>query len=273
MSIQNARAPENLPEGDRWVPSRDTRDFYDDVRRGGAPGGFPAVQSAAGRGEATFARSSCPRGRGFSRSAAAWESTRSSCGPSRRASSGSISATGTSRWRGSTPGRRTRSSGCSTFSTRRTSSPPSGPSTSIVLPDVIEHVPLELHGRLFAAVERILARPGRVLLTYPSPEYQEYLKKNEPKALQLVDETVELEDILATRRSTLLLQVQARVAHEPVRPRRADVGSLVSRGGRGRPLGPADYGTALRKRFWRFRNRAFLKGMRRRFSGAGGAAG
>ena len=50
--------------------------------------------------------------------------------------------------------------------------------------------------RLFAVIERHVNQSGVVLFTFPSPEYQEYLKANDPSALQVVDETVELDDLL-----------------------------------------------------------------------------
>jgi 2-polyprenyl-3-methyl-5-hydroxy-6-metoxy-1,4-benzoquinol methylase len=66
----------------------------------------------------------------------------------------------------------------------------------VLLPDVIEHIPKIRYRELFATIERRLTSDGRVLLTYPSPEYQEFLRKNKPDVLQVVDETVFLTDIL-----------------------------------------------------------------------------
>jgi 2-polyprenyl-3-methyl-5-hydroxy-6-metoxy-1,4-benzoquinol methylase len=67
----------------------------------------------------------------------------------------------------------------------------------VLLPDVIEHIPKTRYPDLFATIEKRLSPGGRVLLTYPSPEYQEYLRANKPDVLQVVDETVLLTDILA----------------------------------------------------------------------------
>ncbi|NTV47034.1 MAG: hypothetical protein HGB11_11055, partial [Chlorobiales bacterium] len=66
----------------------------------------------------------------------------------------------------------------------------------VLFADVIEHIPIEKHGQVFALVERILSERGVVVLTLPTPEYQRYLKANKPEALQVVDEEVELQDIL-----------------------------------------------------------------------------
>jgi SAM-dependent methyltransferase len=148
-----------------------------------------------------------------------------------------------------------------------------GPFDAIVLPDVIEHVPLELHGRLFEALESVLAERGRVILTYPSPEYQEHLKKHEPKKLQLVDETVELADIL---RHTSLRPCYFRYRDVWHVNQYVHLVLTSDRSFRGEEavLTPVErFRYRVRKRTWRYRNRAFLKRMRRRFSGAGGAGG
>jgi SAM-dependent methyltransferase len=147
-----------------------------------------------------------------------------------------------------------------------------GPFDAIVLPDVIEHIPLELHGRLFAGLERILAERGRIILTYPTPEYQEHLKKKEPKSRQLVDETVELSDIL---RHTSLRPRYFRYKHVWHRDQYAHLVLASDRefAGEDAVLTPAErLRYRVRKRIWRYRNRVFLKRMRRRFSGGGGAA-
>lgn len=148
-----------------------------------------------------------------------------------------------------------------------------GPFDVIVLPDVIEHVPLELHGRLFATIERALAVPGWVLVTYPSPEYQEYLKKREPKALQLVDETIELADIL---RHTSLRPCYFRYKHVWHANQYVHLVLTSDREFRGEDVKQTALGRfqyRVKKRLWRYRSRAFLKRMRRRFSQADGKTG
>ena len=65
-----------------------------------------------------------------------------------------------------------------------------------ILPDVVEHIPRERYAALFSALENALLPEGRIILTYPTPEHQEYLKANTPDVLQVVDEHVELTDIL-----------------------------------------------------------------------------
>ncbi len=138
------------------------------------------------------------------------------------------------------------------------------PFDAVVLPDVIEHVPLERHHQLFAAVERVLARPGLVLITYPSPEYQNYLKAHEPKALQLVDETIELDDLL---RHTSLKLVHFSYKHVWSRNQYVHLVLTTDRTFTAEPVGGSTIGRIVyrvRKRVWRMRNLAFLRRVGRR---------
>jgi trans-aconitate 2-methyltransferase len=60
----------------------------------------------------------------------------------------------------------------------------------VVLPDVIEHIPLELHGRLFERIARWLADDGVVILNYPNPYYLAWCHEHKPHELQLIDQPV-----------------------------------------------------------------------------------
>ena len=68
---------------------------------------------------------------------------------------------------------------------------------AILVPDVLEHIPKERQRALFERIENLLGPRGIVLITYPSPEYQEYLRRERPELLQVVDETLRLSEILA----------------------------------------------------------------------------
>ena len=63
--------------------------------------------------------------------------------------------------------------------------------------DVIEHLPLAWHPEFFATLKQIAADSCALVLTYPSPNYQRYLKAREPAELQIVDEVVEPEVLIA----------------------------------------------------------------------------
>ncbi len=65
-----------------------------------------------------------------------------------------------------------------------------------VLPDVYEHIPTESRGAMHANIASLLNENGKVLLTVPSPGYQNFLKER-GWGLQIVDETVTQDDLIA----------------------------------------------------------------------------
>jgi trans-aconitate 2-methyltransferase len=67
----------------------------------------------------------------------------------------------------------------------------------VVLPDVIEHIPLELHSTLFSRVVGWVEPDGFVLLHYPSPRYQEWCREHRPDLLQIVDESIQADALTA----------------------------------------------------------------------------
>jgi trans-aconitate 2-methyltransferase len=72
-----------------------------------------------------------------------------------------------------------------------------GPFDVIVLPDVIEHIPLELHPRLFQRVAGWLAPDGFALAHYPNPWYLAWCREHRPELLQLVDQPVHADALTA----------------------------------------------------------------------------
>jgi cyclopropane fatty-acyl-phospholipid synthase-like methyltransferase len=67
----------------------------------------------------------------------------------------------------------------------------------VLLPDVIEHIPLTLHHALFSRVAGWVEADGFVLLHYPNPYYQEWCREQRPDLLQLVDQAVHVNVLLA----------------------------------------------------------------------------
>jgi cyclopropane fatty-acyl-phospholipid synthase-like methyltransferase len=65
----------------------------------------------------------------------------------------------------------------------------------ITLIDVIEHIPTEKHTALFETLHALCSDEAVVVLTYPSPQYQRYLKEEEPDELQIIDEVVEFDHL------------------------------------------------------------------------------
>lgn len=65
-----------------------------------------------------------------------------------------------------------------------------------ILVDVIEHLPIERHKELISKLNSIASRDYKIILTFPSVYYQEYLKQNNPKELQIIDEEITLDHLL-----------------------------------------------------------------------------
>lgn len=62
----------------------------------------------------------------------------------------------------------------------------------ITLMDVIEHIPLEHHGELFANLANIATEKTNILINIPNPQYIGYVRINHPESLQVIDQEVEL---------------------------------------------------------------------------------
>ena len=63
----------------------------------------------------------------------------------------------------------------------------------VTLFDVIEHIPIELHEKLFVNASKMLKSNGWLLVNIPSPESVEWDKINAPEALQIIDQPIPLE--------------------------------------------------------------------------------
>ena len=67
----------------------------------------------------------------------------------------------------------------------------------VVLPDVIEHIPLEHHPRLFARLASWLRPGGFVLLHYPNPNFLEWCREHKPDELQVIDQPIHTDVLTA----------------------------------------------------------------------------
>lgn len=70
----------------------------------------------------------------------------------------------------------------------------------VTLIDVIEHIPELKRTGLFADLERISHSNTRLVLAYPSPKYQCFLKAHNPQELQIIDNIVEIGDLIKESR-------------------------------------------------------------------------
>jgi trans-aconitate 2-methyltransferase len=66
----------------------------------------------------------------------------------------------------------------------------------VTMVDVIEHIPAEARPDLFVKIRALCSDDAVMVLTYPSPQYQEYLREHDPKELQIIDNVVLLEDLV-----------------------------------------------------------------------------
>lgn len=66
----------------------------------------------------------------------------------------------------------------------------------IILPDVLEHIPYDVHQRLFTRLSDLLAVSGRILIHGPDPVYTEWLRQNRPELLQVVDLPIHLARVI-----------------------------------------------------------------------------
>jgi hypothetical protein len=67
----------------------------------------------------------------------------------------------------------------------------------VVLPDIIEHIPLEVHRDVFKRVAAWVSDSGFVLLHYPNPHYLAWCRSREGAKLQIIDQPVHLDMLLA----------------------------------------------------------------------------
>lgn len=77
----------------------------------------------------------------------------------------------------------------------------------VVLPDVIEHIPLEHHPSLFSTIARHMRPDGRVLINVPNAQLLEHLHAHDPGVLQVIDQPVHLDRLMtAVYRAGLVLE-------------------------------------------------------------------
>jgi cyclopropane fatty-acyl-phospholipid synthase-like methyltransferase len=60
----------------------------------------------------------------------------------------------------------------------------------IVMPDVLEHIPLEEHDRLFKTFSNVLKPGGSFFLHIPHPLYLDYQRTHNPDLLQIIDQSL-----------------------------------------------------------------------------------
>ncbi|MBP6978309.1 MAG: class I SAM-dependent methyltransferase [Bacteroidales bacterium] len=65
----------------------------------------------------------------------------------------------------------------------------------IVLPDVLEHIPIEQHQQLFGTLRKHMHQDSIIYINIPHPQMIEYLRKHDPGKLQVIDQEVHADTI------------------------------------------------------------------------------
>lgn len=66
----------------------------------------------------------------------------------------------------------------------------------IVLPDVLEHIPVEQHQALFGKLKNVLAPQGKICIHIPDPYALEWIRKHTPELMQIIDQSLYTDQLL-----------------------------------------------------------------------------
>jgi SAM-dependent methyltransferase len=66
----------------------------------------------------------------------------------------------------------------------------------IVLPDVLEHIPLADHGPLFHKLRELIKEDGQIVIHIPSAQYLDWVIEHHPERLQVIDQPLHLNVML-----------------------------------------------------------------------------
>lgn len=66
----------------------------------------------------------------------------------------------------------------------------------VVFPDVLEHIPVEQHEHIFKTISALTTPDATVIINIPEPNYLDWVRKNEPHKLQIIDQSLSMQDLL-----------------------------------------------------------------------------
>lgn len=66
----------------------------------------------------------------------------------------------------------------------------------VVFPDVLEHIPVEQHANIFKTISELTTPNATVIINIPEPNYLDWVRKNEPNRLQIIDQSLSMQDLL-----------------------------------------------------------------------------
>ncbi len=65
-----------------------------------------------------------------------------------------------------------------------------------VFPDVLEHIPVDQHARLFQNIQKHSHSDSVVVIHIPAPRYLKWMIENEPQKLQVIDQPLDSGDLI-----------------------------------------------------------------------------
>jgi ubiquinone/menaquinone biosynthesis C-methylase UbiE len=71
----------------------------------------------------------------------------------------------------------------------------------VTLFDVLEHIPVARHRQLFDGITRSMREGTQLVVNIPTHDYLQYLHEHEPTTLQVVDQPLRVEEVLAATAS------------------------------------------------------------------------
>lgn len=77
-------------------------------------------------------------------------------------------------------------------------SPKNKPYNWILLFDVLEHIPAELHDDLFIKLSSWMKEGSQIMINLPNADYTIYDQKNNPDALQEIDQPIYIEQLISS---------------------------------------------------------------------------
>lgn len=66
----------------------------------------------------------------------------------------------------------------------------------IILPDVLEHIPIEQHKNLFDVISKHMFDHSTILINIPHPKAIEFLRETSPEKLQIIDQAISADTLL-----------------------------------------------------------------------------
>ena len=71
-----------------------------------------------------------------------------------------------------------------------------------VFPDVLEHIPVDQHFRLFQSIQKHSHDDSVVVIHIPAPRYLKWMIENEPQKLQVIDQPLDSGDLIKSLTSS-----------------------------------------------------------------------